>query len=294
VVTIPKIGDPTLDAMERAWENRALSEARRSRRLGASQIGQECERRLFYSFRWAVKEKHHAVTLARFEDGHHSEAVVADRLRMVPSVELHTHDENGNQFEYEACSGHFVAKLDGGIKGLLQSLRTWHVWEHKCTNDSKFCELGRAIHKVGEKLALKAWDAVYYAQAVVSMDLAEMARHYLTVSLAGSRGMCSVRTDENPTFARILLNKASRIIFATQIPDKAFPATDYRCKNLCPMYAVCHNGARADQNCRTCVNSEPVANGGWHCKKFDCPLDLETQDTGCVEYQPAPWANGVK
>src|SRR5215467_2698543 len=95
---LPAPSDPTLEAVDRAIE--AGQEMRLSNRLGASQIGNPCERALWYGFRWATLPQRDAGTLKRFEDGHEGEAQMAARLRAISSIEIHTVDpDTGHQFE---------------------------------------------------------------------------------------------------------------------------------------------------------------------------------------------------
>src|SRR5436305_400208 len=93
MAAIPDITDPTLVAIDRALEERAAGKPRRYY-LGATAIGDACERKLWYSIRPDVPKKpFDAASLKRFADGHHGEAVMAERLRMVPGVELWTADD---------------------------------------------------------------------------------------------------------------------------------------------------------------------------------------------------------
>ena len=89
---------PTLDAVDREIEARQD----RSRRgyLGMSSIGKSCERALWLSFRWAFSTNFKAQTLKLFDDGHRGEDIQAERLRLVPTIELLTHDEDGQQFGF--------------------------------------------------------------------------------------------------------------------------------------------------------------------------------------------------
>jgi len=287
MVKVPTtVEDPTLLAMDAALEKSAASTSRYSSRIGASLLGQECSRRIWYGFRWTRKETINAVSQKRFDDGHHSELVMGQRLSLVPGIELFTTDPKTNeQITFTDATGHIVCKLDGIIRGLIQSPSKWHIWEHKCTNDSKFRELERDKVKEGEKGALAKWDAVYHAQAQISMYFAKFDRHYLTCASAGSRVETSVRTDANHQFADALIAKGHRIIEAreplTRISDDP---TNFKCK-FCPFQAICHAGATPDRNCRTCAHSRPVENGQWLCGKHGNILTLEEQLKGCDDYE---------
>ena len=219
MVTLPAIvaADPTLDALRVEVERRAALEPPRGY-LGMSGIGIECSRRLWYGFRWADREQFGCDTLWRFEDGHRSEDVMAERLRMVPGINLRTIDpRTGQQFGFSDIGGHFKGHADGLITGLKQAPTALHVWEGKAVNEKKFAKLVQIKAEAGEKNALRLWDPIYYAQAVLYMAYAEAPRHYLTACTPGGRDMVSVRTDTALDEARRLRAKAERIITATEL-----------------------------------------------------------------------------
>lgn len=241
MAALPERFDPTLAAIDREMERRAAEEPRRSY-LGASQVGHECERFLWYSIRPEYpRMPFNAASLYRFEDGHRSEDVMAARLRMVPGVELHTADPQGKQYGFSDLDGRFRGHVDGLVRGLLQAPATEHIWEHKAVNDKKFAELSKLKDQLGEKAALAAWDPVYYAQAVVYMHYFDMTRHYLTVSTPGCREVVSCRTDANPAMAEALRDKARRVIESPVPPARLSERREFfKCK-WCDYREVCHD-----------------------------------------------------
>lgn len=291
--------DPTLEAIDREVERRAMLETKRGY-LGASSIGQPCERRLWYGFRWAFVERFNAETLYRFEDGHRTEDLLAARLRLVPGIQLHTVDpRTGRQFGVSSVAGHFRGHMDGAVIGLLQAPKTWHVWEAKCVGEKGMAKLQRA-KAAGEKTALAAWDPVYHAQAQVYMHHTGMERHYLTAATPGGRVMDSVRTDYDPAAAATLEAKAERIVTAATPPTgiSEDPAW-FECK-FCPAAALCHRGEGVQINCRTCVHATPELDGDgrWSCALAggaDIPADV--QPKGCPGHRLIPalvkWATVV-
>ena len=292
MVTLPAIvaADPTLDALRVEVERRAALEPPRGY-LGMSGIGIECSRRLWYGFRWADREQFGCDTLWRFEDGHRSEDVMAERLRMVPGINLRTIDpRTGQQFGFSDIGGHFKGHADGLITGLKQAPTALHVWEGKAVNEKKFAKLVQLKAEAGEKNALRLWDPIYYAQAVLYMAYAEAPRHYLTACTPGGRDMVSVRTDTALDEARRLRAKAERIITATEPPQGI--STDpgwYECK-WCPFHAVCHGGQLPAVNHRTSVHSTPEmdGNGRWSCAKCGPALTRQQQAAPCPHHLYIP------
>lgn len=281
--------DPTLEAVDRAVEARAAAETPRPY-LGMSAIGEPCERRLWYSFRWAVAQRFSAATLYLFEDGHRTEDLIASRLRMAPGVTLHTIDHaTGRQIGYSDHGGHFRGHMDGAVLGLAQAPTTWHVWECKATDEEKQAKLEK-LKAQGEKAALAAWDAVYWAQAIVYMDYSGMDRHYLTCATPGGRRTVSVRTDADPEAAKRLRDKALRIITADAPPERLSDDPNwYQCK-LCPAHGICHSRALPAVNCRSCAHATPRLDGDgrWTCAQWDADIPRDAQLVGCDAHRYIP------
>lgn len=280
---LPEPADPTLQAVDDAMELEQNSKPRAH--LGASQIGDPCNRKLWYSFRWARWPLFYAGTLKLFDDGHRSESIMADRLRRLPELDLHTETPDGHQYRFSDHGGHFAGSVDGLVLGLLQAPKTPHIWEHKCVNDKKFALLNKLKLEKGEKQALAHWDAVYYAQAQVYMHYFQMDRHYLTCATPGTRDVTSVRTNYNADHALPLVQKAKDIIASDAMPTRITDRKDdHRCK-FCTFLEVCHYDHEVAENCRTCKHGRPV-NSGWHCGLHDQPLDYDAQYEGCENWWP--------
>lgn len=293
ILPTPLPTDPTLDAIHAAME--AANKAERPRPyLGMSGIGEDCERRLWYGFRWCLPPGagFDAKGLSNVQDGHRSEDVMAARLRMVKGVELFTVDPTTQrQFGFSDIAGHFRGHADGFVRGLLQAPKTWHVWEHKASEKGP-AELAK--HKTqDEKTALEKWNSTYYAQAVLYMHYGEMSRHYLTCSSPGARlPVTSVRTDASPQAAQRLIEKATRIIYAPDpLPRLSDDAAFYKCK-FCPAAKICHTAVLPSVSCRTCVHASPAkeGDGAWTCAlnpdAGEIPADF--QHTGCERHLYIP------
>jgi hypothetical protein len=288
MVALPDTPCPTLAHADAALES--AQERRRRGYLGMSAIGAECERALWYGFRWAARAKFDALTLKRFADGHASEAVAIDRLKATPELIVHDIDEDGEQFGFKDIGGHFSGHMDGVCLGLIQAPKTWHVLEIK--SSEKWDALDKAKRKVGEKNALAEWNAVYYAQAVLYMDYAGLDRHYMVCTSPGARRWTAVRTNADPVFAGILKAKAERIIFNDHAPKRIGDATSFACK-WCDWKAICHEGEAAERNCRTCLHSEPLREivpgvGNWQCAHHGHGLSKADQERGCPDHRYLP------
>jgi hypothetical protein len=286
VALLPEAADVTLEASDQVLV--AAQERRQRPYLGMSEIGKECSRALWYGFRWAADQRFDAATLKRFADGHATEAVAIARLRAVGELELHDVQADGRQFGFEDIGGHFRGHMDGVVLGLLQAPKTWHVLEIKACGDKKIDELRKAKRDLGEKLALRKWNPVYYAQAVLYMDYAGLDRHYLVACSPGARDWISVRTDADPAEAIRLRSKAERVIFSERPPERIGGPDNFQCR-WCDYRALCHEGEAALRNCRTCLSSTAESEGGWSCARFQgMDLDHAQQVDGCSLHRFVP------
>lgn len=299
--------DPTLEAVDAAMVAASKEEIARGY-VGMSAIGNECDRRTYNDFHWLSPPNFNAKTLKMFADGHLGEDVQAERLRLVKGIQLITHEADGGQIGYKDLGGHYAGHMDGAIVGLLQAPKTWHVWEHKQTAESKFKELSRLIDTLGEKNALREWNQTYYGQAVTYMHYSGMKRHYMTVATPGGRNTLSLRTEANPAYAERLVEKARDIITSDK-PQNLERISDkpdyYYCQFFCGHADTCHGDTAPQVNCRTCAHSTAhIVEGSddaiWRChispNAHDIPLDIQRQGCPSHIYNPhllENWAEAI-
>ena len=276
LVTMP---DQTLFAMNEALVRNYMSERRGY--LGASGIGTACERRLWNQFHWVDQDQMSAQSIKAIADGHHSEAVMIDRLRMVPGVVLETENEDGKQIGF--VDGHIRGNLDGVIIGLNRAPDVEHIWEHKCINEKKFNILVKLVVQ-DEANALFQWDEQYYAQAQIYMHYFKLDWHYLTACMPGSRDETSCYTAYNEKAAGHYLERANRVIEATKPPPRISESASWFQCRWCPFTDNCHGSKLPLNNCRTCAHSTPEKDGSWTCGLFKRSIDDDVQRSGCGKH----------
>ena len=254
--------DPTLAAADAAME--ASNRPRHPVALGASWIGNPCERAVWLKFRHAKLVAPDAKSLKLFADGYAVEDVVIARLRAISGIEVHDKDPaTGRQYGFSAFGNHMRGLYDFTIKGLIQAPSTWHMGEVKAS--TKWADLDKAKLAVGEKSALLKWNPIYYAQAQINMHYESMERHYLVAASPGARDWTSVRTDYDPAHAMRLRAKAERVIFGSEAPARIGGPTDYRCR-WCDYRAICHEQELPERACRGCIHATALREGGWKCE----------------------------
>lgn len=225
-------GINTLAEVRRAILKRAEDEQPRAY-IGGSCIGNDCSRQIWYMGNGIKGKPWPIEALLKFEDGHRTEQLIIDRLRLLPQIKI-----TGQQAEFDF--GFLKGHLDGIITGLCESPNTPHVLEVKAVDETGFNKLKKAVQVHGEKQALKHWEPRYYGQAAVYMHCMDMTRHYLVCATPGGRDMQAVRTCADPALGRGLIEKARRIAQSKEPPEKLSQRPDHWQCRLCKYSEVCH------------------------------------------------------
>lgn len=271
----------TVAAIYRHHEARNASEEPRGY-LGWSGIGEPCDRRLWYGFRWAGREAFEGRLLRLFDTGHREEARVLDELRAI-GCEVFDRDEWGHQFEVTSVGGHLVGHCDAVVLGLPEAPKTPHLVDVKTIKAKKFEEL--------LKKGMKALYPKYWAQGHGYMGRLSLDRAMFIFVCKDDDRIHVERFEFDPVeFAR-LEARAERIVASATPPARLSedPAW-FECK-FCEHQALCHGQAVPDVNCRTCAHATPrldVEGGIWQCEHEHVALDNATQRQGCNGHRFIP------
>ncbi len=274
---LPEHESPTVAAIYDRYRRNA-SEGPRSH-LGASQIGRECLRALWYDLRWVTDgEAFPGRILRLFETGNIEEDRLINDLRAI-GVTVECRGSDGRQFGFVDHGGHFAGSVDGVVLGIPEAPLTWHLLECKTSNDKHFAEL--------VQYGVKQAKPEHYAQMITYMDYLELERAlYLAVN-KNTDEIYSERIHANPNEAARLRDKAERIIFAARpLPGISADPAWFKCK-FCDHRAVCHERRPAAVNCRTCLHSTPI-DGGWSCERHKKALSYNEQLAGCPDHLYIP------
>ncbi|KAF1711090.1 oxidoreductase [Pseudoxanthomonas kalamensis DSM 18571] len=240
--------------------------------LGASAIGRECDRQLWYGFRWATGGEQFDGRMKRlFNRGHREEPVFIEELRAIGCTVKDIDPSTGDQFRFKAVGGHVGCGLDSVILGVPEASKTWHLGEYKTHNAKSFAAL------VKDGVAKSKPE--HYAQVQLCMKLSELTRTlYLAVN-KDTDELHAERIHYDSDFADRVLTKAERIVYAPEpLPRLSDDPAFFKCK-FCPASQVCHASALPQVSCRTCLHAtpEPDGDGRWSCAKFNCDLSVDIQ-----------------
>jgi hypothetical protein len=276
---------PTAKAVDAAHEASQLS--RHSPRLGGSDIGEECDRAIWYKFRWVFEpEVFTAAKLRIFRAGHRIEAeMVADLKRALctkedPEAVRDLNPATGKQWATYSIGGHFVSKCDGFVRGLLEAPATDHVLECKSHKRSSYTKLEKGVALGAPK---------HFAQMQTYMLDFGLTRAFYMAECKDDSARFTERVRLDANFAMNLKTRAERIINAPTPPPKAWESPDekgaFPC-SWCKAREICHEGGKPVRNCRTCLHSTPEMTGDavWTCARHRKELTWDEQRVGCPNH----------
>jgi hypothetical protein len=250
--------------------------------LGGSQIGDSCERKLWYSHRWAFSEKFEGRMLRLFETGQREEDRVVLNLKQIGCTVYANDPATGQQFRYKDHGGHYSGGLDGVLKDLPDAPKTWHLLEVKTHNTKSF----NALKKHGVEKS----KPTHFAQMQSYMKMASLKRAVYVAVHKDTDAIYIERVKYSATEAKAIQKKALRIIQAKTPPEKLSQDEDYFECRWCAAKELCHGDGVADVSCRTCVHATPELDGDarWTCAQYKCDIPEEHQRKGCEAHLHIP------
>ncbi len=284
MVKIPERKLSTSDALHQHYEESG-SDWRRDH-LGASLIGRECTRQLWYGFRWSAAPKFPGRVLRLFERGQREEEWLARDLRAI-GVDLRTTQEDSEDQIRVLLFPHFGGSCDGVGLGFLEAPKTWHVWECKTSNAKQFAIL--------KKQGVEKAKPEHYAQMQLYMHGLKLKRAFYQCVCKDNDEIHQERIHYDRAFAESLIAKADHVVFASEPLSKISEnPTFYKCK-WCDFAGICQyrEVESLERNCRTCASVTCMKDGTWRCDHFQKTLTPQEQRDGCGQHlfipKMLPW-----
>lgn len=209
--------------------------------LGASVIGGDCDRAIWYGFRWASRVRHTGRLLRLFETGNLAEARFVADLRRIGVTVLDLDPNTGRQWTLRDATGHFGGSMDAVAIGLPEAPKTWHVCEFKTHSEKSFL----ALQKVG----VAASKPAHWAQMQVYMHLAGLERAFYLAVNKNTDELYQERVHADAEAGLRLLAKAERIILAARPPARISEDPAWWQCRFCDHHAVCHGDAAPERHC---------------------------------------------
>jgi hypothetical protein len=261
--------------------------------LGASTIGDVCERRIWSNFRWLKKEHFGGRMHRLFKRGHFEEPKFIHRLRRI-GFEIFEFDGDGKQYKISGHKGHYGGSLDSvTIAPARFQLTDPLLVEYKTHGEKSFAKLAGPILK-------KTPDIVRDKAKAEGLRKSKPVHYSQMCSYGQAYGLkyglyCAINKNTDELYFEIveldwthgtnLYAKAERIIFSQTPPPKvAETAAYFECK-MCHLSALCHYGSPPDINCRSCEHASPVEDAQWHCRVHEAVIPKDVLLKGCPQYR---------
>lgn len=275
---LPRPHSATTDAIYAAYA-KSRSQAWDSLGISISLLGEECERALWYTFRWASKpEVIDGLKAITFETGEIEETRLLNALRMF-GCEVDEFDARGRQYRATAISGHVRGKTDGKVLGLPESPKVWHVVEAKSMKDIYWDKV--------KKLGVREGYFTHWVQLNTYCHLFGFERGLYICRNKNTGEVYSERIETDHAEAIRLLARAERIVKYANPPPRLHDDPNakmaFKCRTMCNHLANCHEHSFARLSCRTCIHATPEMFGdaAWSCARWNKPLALAEQKQAC-------------
>ena len=279
MAALPPPSNTTGAVIDQAWHDAQPSNHRMH--LGASVIGSECRRALWYGFRWVTDIKHPGRLLRLFNRGHEEENRFARDLQMIGVEFVDVDPTTGNQFVYSALGGHFGGSGDGLARGVPEAQNTPHIVEMKTHALKSFTHLAK--HGVQES------KPQHYIQMQMYMHWQGFERALYMAVCKNDDQLYTERVKYDQVVALQHIAKAEQIIFSPTPPARMNDDPGFYLCGWCDHKDTCHADKAGALNCRTCISATPLASGGWECDQVKGQLIPEdSMRTGCQAHRYMP------
>lgn len=254
--------------------------------LGASLIGRECKRYLWYVFRWCLHEKTTGRQQRLFNRGHREEARFIEWLEGIGfKVWFENRDEGPNekgeypQYRISDVMGHFGGSLDGiAILPERYGIAEPVLLEFKTNGTgagfNKLADDGMPIAKPEHFAQTSTYGKKYNFRYCVYLNINKNddSLHIEVVKL-------------NHNLGEQMIMKAEQIIMSQTAPARLSDNPTFHKCGYCHMKEVCHKGAVVEVNCRSCAFARPVENTEWFCEVHNGNIPKDFIAKACPSYK---------
>lgn len=276
---LPQPVHATAQAIYALHERRSAAEEPRSY-LGWSEIGAECDRALWYGFRWVGRKAFEGRLARLFDTGHREEARLLQELRDI-GCQVYDRDERGEQFGVSSLGGHFRGHSDAVVCGLPEAPATPHLVDVKTIKAKKFDEL--------LKKGMREMYPRYWAQGHGYMGLLDLERAmFVFVCKDDDRIHCERFSFERAEFEKYMA-RAERLVRADVPPPRLSDDPAWFACKFCDFHEVCHGAQLPAVNCRTCAHATPDVGGGagaWVCARREKAIAHPREAHACHRFIP--------
>lgn len=248
--------------------------------LGASQIGKECSRAIWYDFRLASKDDFSGRMLRLFRHGYTYEPIFIEDLRKVGLTVITKNRKTGKDISFKDINGHFCGSVDGMARE--ENSIEWFLLEFKTHSEKSFKKL--------VKQGVEKSKPQHYSQMQVYMHYMGVKKAlYLSVN-KNTDELYEEWVDYSERHFNKMRERAELIINSENPPPRlSVDSNSFGCR-FCNHNNICHGKDLPEFNCRTCEHSSPADNGrgDWACSHHEKVLVFKDQLKACSDHQYIP------
>lgn len=282
MVALPKRPDTISDMINEAYVRAARTGDGLG--IGMSQVINPCSRALWYGFRWCAEPEMPSGQRERiFETGNVYERRLLAMLRMIGCEVVEVDEATGGQFRVELIHGHLRGKLDAIATRVPGAPIARHVVECKSANDKSF--------KTISKGPIRDTKPEHFAQIQLYMHAFGIDRGLYMVANKNTDEVHTERVAYDPEFCAGVIARIEAVVLMERPPARLHDDPDAKgaieCR-WCPAFAICHEGAFARRNCRTCMAVTAQDGPRWVCELHEHNRTYEAQQQGCADHRYNP------
>lgn len=245
--------------------------------ISVGEIGTECDRALWYAFRWTSQpEDIDGRKISIFRTGDVWEE------RMVADLEAIGVEVFDQQDRIRLVGGHVRGKCDGKAIGIIEAPKTVHLMEFKSSGAKGFAEI--------VKKKVKDAKPLHYGQLQIGMHAFGLTRAGYLVTNKDTDERYFERVEYDPIYCAQQLARAERIINMQEPPSRLCSKRDDFRGLFCKHAAVCWGEAWPRVTCRSCLHATPTMDGdaAWNCSRWSKPLSVDEQKSACEAHLYVP------
>lgn len=299
-----------------------LAEERRTH-LGASVIGVQCAREVWYGFRWAAQEELDGRRKRLLNRGHEEEHRVARWLRAMgcelrqyaqrlvyhPESDSYVFYDWDEEFPGECHDAHEdrIAHLIAEARGL--EVRQWGFKEGHFggSSDGKIYGVHKWYPEL-EGLGFGTWECktvgLKYMSGLKAKGVqVEKYEHYVQAQtymhrLGAKWCLYTAACKDNDEIYHEVLHywsevaeaygsRAEQLVEARTAPPKVSKDPSWFACKFCDFKRICHHNEQPDKNCRSCVFAIAAPDGTWQCgMNGNATIPGHFIPKGCNSWEP--------
>ncbi len=249
--------------------------------LGGSELGDDCWRKLYYTFHWVKLNHHDGQRMRLFNVGHSAEPRFVNYLKGI-GFEVKEIAENGKQFKAEGALGHYGLSLDG----MCKAPERYQLSEDLVLSlEFKTNGTGAYYNKVATEPLAKA-KPVHWAQMCQGGYKFGLKYGLYLIENKNDSDITIKIVELDWNYGAQLEKKANEIIFAKEPPPRISENAAFQACKWCHQSDICHNGEQPEKNCRSCRNSTPTEDATWTCQLHQAIIPSDFIKIGCEQWLP--------